>query len=121
MNIHHATLAAMRRAFRGLEVVPDQVLVDGRFCPDLPVGCTPVVHGDRLVPEIQAASILAKTIRDAWMLDHARREPLYGFDRHKGYPTPQHRALILRHGPSSIQRLSFSVSRGRDVDLGFDG
>lgn len=110
LNIHWATLLAMRRAFLALGVVPDEVLVDGRFCPDVGVPCTAVVHGDRLIAEIQAASILAKTIRDAWMCNHARTEPDYLFEKHKGYPTREHRCRIAAFGPSRIQRLSFAAS-----------
>lgn len=110
LNIHRATLLAMKRAFGGLSIAPGRVIVDGRFCPELPVPCTAVVHGDRLVPEIQAASILAKTLRDSWMIDYARIEPEYLFERHKGYPTIDHRRRIAAHGPSRIQRMSFSVS-----------
>jgi ribonuclease HII len=62
------------------------------------------------VPEIMAASILAKTARDAWMEEYARTEPAYLFDKHKGYPTAEHRALVIRLGPSAIQRRSFRVS-----------
>jgi ribonuclease HII len=62
------------------------------------------------VPEIMAASILAKTARDAWMEEYAKREPAYLFDQHKGYPTREHRRLILRLGPSAIQRRTFRVT-----------
>lgn len=110
LNIHRATLLAMRRAFLGLGTAPDEVVVDGRFCPDVAVRCRAVVHGDRLIAEIQAASILAKTIRDAWMCNYARIEPDYLFEQHKGYPTPEHRRRIVAFGPSRIQRLSFAVS-----------
>jgi ribonuclease HII len=118
LNIHRATLLAMKRAFFGLSVVPRETLVDGRFCPDLGVPCTAVVGGDNFVPEIQAASILAKTLRDAWMANYARTEPQYLFERHKGYPTPDHRSRIARYGPSRIQRLSFTVSTPASTDRG---
>ena len=71
---------------------------------------TAIVKGDATVPEIMAASILAKTSRDAWMEGYARIEPAYGFEQHKGYPTAEHRALVLRIGPSRIHRRSFRVS-----------
>jgi ribonuclease HII len=110
LNIHRATLLAMARAIRGLSVLPGRVLVDGLFCPDTGLPSTAIVKGDATVPEIMAASILAKTSRDAWMEGYARIEPAYGFEQHKGYPTAEHRALVLRIGPSRIHRRSFRVS-----------
>jgi ribonuclease HII len=109
MNIHHATLLAMRRAVEGLAVRPTLLLVDGLFVPDAGVPGRAVVHGDAVVPEIMAASILAKTTRDAWMTEYAKREPGYGFERHKGYPTLEHRAAIERFGPCAIHRRSFRL------------
>lgn len=110
LNIHRATLLAMLRAIRGLAVRPEMVLVDGLFCPDSGIPSTAVVKGDATVPQIMAASILAKTSRDAWMDGYARLEPAYGFDRHKGYPTAEHRAIVVRIGPSRIHRRTFRVS-----------
>jgi len=109
LNIHHATLLAMRRAVEGLGVRPTQLLVDGLFVPDAGVPGRAVVRGDATVPEIMAASILAKTARDAWMTDYAVREPGYGFEKHKGYPTAEHRAAIARLGPCPIHRRSFRL------------
>jgi len=109
LNIHHATLLAMRRAVEGLGVRPTQLLVDGLFVPDAGVPGRAVVRGDATVPEIMAASILAKTARDAWMTDYAAREPGYGFEKHKGYPTAEHRAAIARLGPCPIHRRSFRL------------
>lgn len=110
LNIHGATLLAMSRAVRGLAVRPAKVLVDGLYCPDTGIPSESVVKGDATVPAIMAASILAKTARDAWMDGYARIDPRYGFDRHKGYPTVEHRRLVLRLGPSRIHRRSFRVS-----------
>jgi ribonuclease HII len=114
LNIHHASLLAMQRAYHaavGENVpVPTLVYVDGRFGPELPVRVEPIVKGDSLVPAVAAASILAKTARDAWMVDYARREPQYLFEKHKGYPTPEHKALLRAHGPSRIHRYSFTAS-----------
>jgi ribonuclease HII len=110
LNIHRATLLAMARAIRGLAVRPDRVLVDGLYCPDSGLPSTAIVKGDATVPQIMAASILAKTSRDAWMEGYARLEPAYGFDRHKGYPTAEHRAIVIRIGPSRIHRRTFRVS-----------
>jgi ribonuclease HII len=109
LNIHHATLLAMRRAVAGLAVHPSLLLVDGLFVPDAGVPGRAVVRGDATVPEIMAASIIAKTSRDAWMAAYGKREPGYGFERHKGYPTREHRAAIARLGPCAIHRRSFRL------------
>ncbi len=110
LNIHNATLLAMRRAVQTLTVRPARVLVDGLFCPACGIPSSAIVKGDATVPEIMAASIIAKTARDAWMEEYAMLEPVYGFERHKGYPTPEHRRVVLFVGPSRIQRLSFRVT-----------
>lgn len=149
LNIHHATLLAMQRAFAAMlggdtraavdlpapgdsgtaafdrealtesggVTLPDpgaeltgRVLVDGRFAPELPWSAEPMVGGDRSVAEIQAASILAKTARDRWMIACAARIPGYGFEQHKGYPTPDHRRALSALGPSPIHRLSFRMT-----------
>ncbi len=110
MNIHHASLLAMTRAFRCLRIVPDEVVVDGLHLPPLPCPGRAVVGGDHLIPEIMAASILAKTARDRWMVRHSWLEPGYLYEKHKGYPTKEHRALCRALGASSIQRMSFRIS-----------
>jgi ribonuclease HII len=110
LNIHRATLLAMGRAVRMLKTRPDLILVDGLFSPNLPYTCRTVVKGDCSIPQIQAASILAKTARDLWMIRYARIEPRYGFERHKGYATREHRSLVGVHGRSAIHRLSFKIS-----------
>jgi ribonuclease HII len=110
VNILEATLRAMARAVGALSIRPDLLLVDGLYCPECGVPATAIVRGDSAVPEIMAASILAKTARDAWMEEYARKEPAYRFDKHKGYPTAEHRRLVLRLGPSAIQRRTFRVS-----------
>lgn len=111
-NILGATWLAMERALRALPVQPSLVRVDGPHCP--PAGplrrsCRwqAVVGGDDKVAAISAASILAKTARDAWMVEAARTYPGYGFEDHKGYPTPQHRRALARLGPCPIHRRSF--------------
>ena len=109
LNIHHATLLAMRRAVDVLAVRPTLLVVDGLFVPDAGVPGRAVVGGDATVPEIMAASILAKTARDAWMVAYAGQEPGYGFEKHKGYPTREHRAAIARLGPCAIHRRSFRL------------
>lgn len=111
LNILQASLLAMRRAVEGLSFVPDEALVDGNRCP--PLGCRvrAVVGGDRLHAAISAASILAKTARDAEMLRLHARYPAYALDRHKGYPTPEHLALLERHGACEIHRRTFAPVR----------
>ena len=84
-------------------------VADGLHAPELPVPCTAVVKADDSIPEVMAASILAKTARDGLMEHYGRLYPEYGYERHKGYPTGEHRKLILQFGPSPIQRVSFRV------------
>ncbi len=112
LNILQATLLAMRRAVEALKMAPGEVWVDGTHCPQVAFPVRAIVDGDALHPVISAASILAKTARDAEMLELHARYPRYRFDRHKGYPTPEHLALLERHGPCEIHRRSFApVSR----------
>ena len=107
-NILQATLLAMARAVKGLSVLPSEVLVDGNRSPQLVVPCKAIVKGDSLVREISAASILAKCARDRLMLQLHHRYPQYGFDRHKGYGTLQHRQAIDRYGVIVEHRRSFA-------------
>ena len=109
INIHHATLLAMLRAYRDLGVKPDLVLVDGRFALAIEPECRAEIDGDARIPEIMAASILAKTARDRWMVRYARVDDRYGFESHKGYATRSHRFLLRLHGPSAIHRRSFRL------------
>jgi ribonuclease HII len=111
INILRASLLAMRRAVRALKVRPDEVLVDGLHCPDLDIPSKAIVRGDSTVTAISAASILAKTSRDAEMLKLHERFPLYGLDRHKGYPTAAHLAAIKNFGVCEIHRKSFAPVR----------
>lgn len=111
INILQASLLAMRRAVEKLAVTPHEVAVDGLHCPLLAMPVHAVVKGDSLVAEISAASILAKTARDAEMLELHQHYPDYGFDRHKGYPTADHLASIARHGITPIHRRSFGPVR----------
>lgn len=111
INILQASLLAMRRAVEGLALVPHEVAVDGLHCPPLAMPARAVVKGDSLVAEISAASILAKTARDAEMLELHQLYPDYGFDRHKGYPTADHLAAIALHGVTPIHRRSFGPVR----------
>jgi len=111
LNILQATLLAMRRAVTALEVEADLVLVDGVQCPVLDFPVRAVVRGDASIAEISAASILAKVTRDAEMLALHRLHPQYGFDQHKGYPTPAHLAALRAHGVSLVHRRSFGPVR----------
>ena len=111
LNILQATMLAMQRAVEGLGIPPDEAWIDGNRCPKLACRARAFVQGDRLHPVISAASILAKTARDAEMQRMHERFPQYCFDRHKGYPTPEHLALLERHGPSEIHRRSFAPVR----------
>lgn len=107
INILQASLLAMRRAVESLALKPTEVLVDGNRCPDLTMPTRAIVRGDASVAQIAAASILAKTARDADMLLLHGTYPHYGFDRHKGYPTADHLEALRCHGVSPIHRRSF--------------
>lgn len=107
LNILHATMLAMQRAVASLPVRPVSALVDGNRCPRLDIPCEAVVKGDGKIASIAAASILAKTVRDAGMLVLHGQYPQYGFDRHMGYPTAAHFAALEEHGASPVHRRSF--------------
>lgn len=111
LKILQATLLAMQRAVAALGIAPDEAWIDGNRCPQLACRARAIVHGDRLHPVISAASILAKTARDAEMRRMHARFPQYRFDLHKGYPTREHLALLERHGPCEIHRRSFAPVR----------
>ena len=111
LNILQATMLAMQRAVEGLGIRPDEAWIDGNRCPKLACRARAIVQGDRLHPVISAASILAKTARDAEMRCMHERFPQYCFGRHKGYPTAEHLALLERYGPSEIHRRSFAPVR----------
>ncbi|MBP8267824.1 MAG: ribonuclease HII [Zoogloea sp.] len=111
LNILHATMLAMQRAVAGLAVLPDRVLVDGNRCPRVDLPCEAVVKGDSLVAEISAASILAKTARDAQLRELDKLYPQYGLAGHKGYPTAAHLAALRAHGACDIYRKSFGPVR----------
>lgn len=108
LNILQATMIAMQRAVAAIVVVPNEVLVDGNVAPDLPYPVRTVPGGDAQIPEIMAASILAKVRRDSYMTELDREFPVYGFARHKGYPTPQHLQALRQHGACPHHRRSFS-------------
>lgn len=111
LNILQASLLAMRRAVGLLEPQPAAIEVDGLHCPEVAMPARAIVAGDAKVAAISAASILAKTARDAEMLRLHADYPDYGFDRHKGYPTTVHLAALLRFGISPVHRLSFAPVR----------
>ncbi len=110
MNIHRASLGAMRRAVLALTPLPDFVLVDAFAVPGIPMAQRGVVGGDRRCAAIAAASIIAKVARDREMAVHHARDPRYGFDRHKGYGTAEHLAALAEHGYSTLHRRSFRPS-----------
>ena len=120
INIHKASLLSMKRAFEEMliclkgslakangELPEIRAIADGLFVPDIPFPCEPLVKADSLVPEVMAASILAKTARDRLMEYYAIFYPEYGYEKHKGYPTKAHREAVKRFGVSPIQRMSF--------------
>lgn len=108
LNILEATMLAMRRAVQGLRLTPAKVLVDGNRLPTLDVLAEAIVKGDAKIPSISAASILAKVYRDHWCHQLHSQFPLYGFDRHKGYGTPEHIQALRTHGPTPWHRRSFA-------------
>jgi ribonuclease HII len=117
INILEATLSAMCRAVLELVPAPTRVLVDGNRAPSVPYPVETVIGGDRTVMEIAAASILAKTTRDAEMRALDIIYPGWGFAVHKGYPTPAHLTALAEHGPSPVHRRSFApVRRCLEVD-----
>jgi len=111
LNILHATMLAMQRAVAGLSVKPSLALIDGNRCPKLPCAAEAVVKGDSRVPEIAAASILAKVARDREMLEMDRQYPGYGIAKHKGYPTKAHLEALVKLGVTPHHRRSFKPVR----------
>jgi ribonuclease HII len=118
LDILRASLIAMQRAVVALGITPEIVLVDGRDRPRLDMSVYAIVGGDRIVPAISAASIVAKVARDAEMVAAHAEYPAYGFDRHKGYPTRAHREALGRHGPCPLHRRTFSPVRRLGADPG---
>jgi ribonuclease HII len=112
INILQASLLAMKRAVESMQIqfgiIPDLVQVDGNKCPKLQLPCEAVVKGDSKVQAISAASILAKTARDAELYALDRQYPMYGFAQHKGYPTAAHIALLKQHGVSPVHRKTYA-------------
>lgn len=111
VNIRQANFLAMRRAFEGLSIRPTLALVDGKDPPPLECEVTCIIGGDALEQAISAASILAKTARDAVMVDLCAQHPGYGFSQHKGYGSAAHLEALRRLGPSAVHRRTFAPVR----------
>jgi len=112
INILRASLLSMKRAVENLSIlpgspVPDFLLIDGKFILDMNIHQSAIIKGDSRSISIAAASIIAKVTRDAIMKELHELYPAYGFIRHKGYPTKEHKEAILRHGPCPVHRLTF--------------
>ncbi|MDI1313835.1 ribonuclease HII [Prosthecobacter sp.] len=117
INILQATWEGMRRAALGLLPVPDAALIDGKPVKLFPLHQVALVKGDSLSYSIAAASIIAKVTRDRLMVAMARQHPEYGFEIHKGYPTPAHLAALRLHGPCPHHRRSFRPVSQLELDL----
>ena len=117
INILAASLLAMSRAWAALaaafphagDIAGIHAVADGLYSPAVPIPCEAMVKADTKVPAVMAASILAKTARDRIMSYYAEFYPEYGYEKHKGYPTKAHREAVSAHGPSPIQRMTFTV------------
>ena len=120
INILRASILAMQRAVEQLKVVPQHLLIDGnRFTPYKNIPYTTVVKGDAKFMSIAAASILAKTYRDDYMLGISKEYPQYDWQKNKGYPTPKHRAAIREFGATPHHRMTFYLL-GEDPQLSLD-
>lgn len=111
VNIRQASFEAMRGAVAGLGMLPDVIVTDGEPCPGMPARTVGFPKADFLVPAVSAASIVAKLVRDVIMEDLARLHPEFGFERHKGYPTPEHLLALRLHGPCAEHRRSYAPVR----------
>jgi ribonuclease HII len=112
INILQATRLAMSRAVNAIAPLPDYLLIDGPIALDLPIAQKPIIKGDRLSISVAAAGIMAKVTRDGIMRDLHEQYPMYGFDRHKGYPTRMHKEAIILHGPCPVHRMCFRGVQG---------
>ena len=112
LNILGATMLGMKQAVEELGILPQYALIDGNRCPQLSVPCEAVVKGDARSASISAASILAKVTRDRYMAQLAQKYPQYRLEKHKGYPTKEHYALLDEYGVAPIYRKSFLKKRG---------
>ena len=107
INILNASMLAMRRAVEALPVKADFALIDGNCSRGFTIPTQTIVKGDAISSSIAAASILAKVTRDRGCIDLDREYPMYGIAKHKGYPTKDHMAAVIEHGPSPIHRKTF--------------
>lgn len=122
INILNASILAMHRALDGLKVRPEAIIVDGnRFRPYQGLPYTTIIKGDGKRLSIAAASILAKTYRDDYMMQLAKEFPQYGWQQNKGYPTRQHREAIRRYGITPYHRRSFNLLPPMQLELKFEG
>lgn len=127
LNILQATMLAMKRAISGLTVRPSLVLVDGNRVPRINLPVNAIIQGDDKIAAISAASIIAKTTRDHWLVELDERYPEYGFAKHKGYGTKEHLEALAKYGPLPVHRKSFGpvkqaieLRRGEAGDLELD-
>jgi len=107
INILNASMLAMKRAVESLKNTPDYALIDGNIARGFDIDARPVIKGDALSPSIAAASILAKVSRDRYCMEMDALYPEYGFAKHKGYATKDHREAVLKYGASPVHRKSF--------------
>ena len=107
LNILGATLLSMKRAIKDLSGVPEKVIVDGQFTPEIDVPCEAIIQGDATEESIMAASIIAKVERDMIMVELDKKYPHYGFSKHKGYPTKLHLQTLKKFGPCNDHRQTF--------------
>lgn len=108
LNIHYATLCAMKKAVIALKVAPTEILIDGKFAPELPFPTRTIIGGDALEPAISAASIVAKVTRDKQMIALDALYPDYGFAAHKGYGTQKHQQALRQFGVLPLHRRSYA-------------
>lgn len=107
INILNASMLAMKRAIEQLKTKPDLALIDGNIARGFNIPARPIIKGDALSPSIAAASILAKVARDRYCTEMDEQYPMYGFAKHKGYPTKDHKAAVIKYGPAPVHRMSF--------------
>lgn len=120
INILKATHLGMHRATQGLSTQPHAVLIDGSPVPNFPYPGQSIVEGDAISLSIAAASIIAKVLRDRHMREAAQMYPQYGFERHKGYGTPEHLEALRVHGPCPLHRQSFAPVAQMPLPLTFE-
>jgi len=119
VNILRATKMAMVEAINNLGIRPDVLLIDAIRLEGIDIPQIPIIKGDTISASIQAASVVAKVIRDDIMEDYHERYPVYNFRSHRGYPTREHRELIKRHGPSPVHRRSFRGVGDVQIEIGW--